>query len=214
MFTTGMNLPEEARITRLGVMGGTFDPIHLGHLIAASEVRHALELDRVVFMPAARPWQKAIYANAEDRLAMTMMAAAQNKRFAVSRLELDRQGATYTVDTMGALQEFYGPGVKLFFILGADAAAKLDSWVRIEGLREVTEFVVVGRPGHSGGHVPAPETWPTIHHVEVPAIDISSTELRRRVRRGEPIDFMVTDQVATYIREHGLYVGEEPIDAA
>ncbi|MQB01636.1 MAG: nicotinate-nucleotide adenylyltransferase [Actinobacteria bacterium] len=209
-----MDHPDEAAITRLGVMGGTFDPIHLGHLIVASEVRHALELDRIVFMPAARPWQKAIYSNAEHRLVMTALAAAHNKRFAVSRLELDREGATYTVETMTALREFYGPAVKLFFILGADAAAKLDSWVRIEGLREVAELVVVGRPGHTVGDGPTPDSWPVMHRVDVPAIDISSTDLRRRLRRGEPIDFMVTDEVASYIRENGLYVGEEPVDAA
>jgi nicotinate-nucleotide adenylyltransferase len=209
-----MNLPEEAAITRLGVMGGTFDPIHLGHLIVASEVRHAFELDRVVFMPAARPWQKAIYSNAEDRLLMAGLAAARSKGFAVSRLELDRQGATYTVDTMAALREFYGPEVALFFILGADAAAKLDSWVRIEGLRELAELIVVGRPGHPAEAFPASDAWPVINRLDVPAIDISSTDLRRRVRRGQPIDFMVPEEVAAYIRDHGLYVGEEPVDAA
>jgi nicotinate-nucleotide adenylyltransferase len=151
---------------------------------------------------------------------MTTMAAAHNKRFAVSRLELDRQGATYTVDTMTALREFHGPEVTLFFILGADAAAKLASWVRIEGLREVAELVVVARPGHrldsspAPDAAPAPDAWPVIHRVDVPAIDISSTDLRRRVRRGEPIDFMVPDEVAAYIRDHGLYMGEEPVDAA
>jgi nicotinate-nucleotide adenylyltransferase len=214
MFTRRMNPPGRAAITRLGVMGGTFDPIHVGHLIVASEVRHRLELDLVVFMPAARPWQKAIYSNAEDRLLMTTLAAAHNKRFAVSRLELDRQGATYTVDTMTALRDFYGPEVKLFFILGADAAAKLDSWVRIDGLREVAELVIVSRPGHGLDTPPAPDTWPVIHRVEVPAIDISSTDLRRRVHKGEPIDFMVPSEVAAYIRDHGLYIGEEPVDAA
>jgi nicotinate-nucleotide adenylyltransferase len=118
------------------------------------------------------------------------------------------------VDTMTALRDFYGPEVKLFFILGADAAAKLDSWVRIDGLREVAELVIVSRPGHSLDTSPARDTWPAIHRVEVPAIDISSTDLRRRVHRGEPIDFMVPYEVAAYIRDHGLYIGEEPVDAA
>jgi len=208
-----MNLPEEAGISRVGVLGGTFDPIHLGHLVAASEVRHALELDRVIFMPAARPWQKSIYSDAEDRYLMTTMAAAHHGRFAVSRMELDRQGATYTVDTMTALKEFHGPDVELFFILGTDAAAKLGSWVRIEGLREVAELVVVGRPGYLADLQPN-DAWPRIHRVAIPAIDVSSTDLRRRVREGRPIDFMLPDEVAAYIRDRGLYMGEEPAGAA
>jgi nicotinate-nucleotide adenylyltransferase len=209
-----MSLPEEGVVTRLGVMGGTFDPIHLGHLIVASEVRHALELDRVLFMPAARPWQKAAYSNAEDRFLMTTLAAARHRRFAVSRLELDRQGPTYTADTMAALKEFYGPDVRLFFITGADAALNLGSWVRLDELRDVAEIVVVVRPGYDASQLEAVDGWPVLRHVEVPSIGISSTDLRARVKNGAPIDFMVPHEVAAYIREQGLYVGEEPVDAA
>ena len=209
-----MSLPGEGAVTRLGVMGGTFDPIHLGHLIVASEVRHALDLDRVLFVPAARPWQKSSYSNAEDRFLMTTLAAARHRRFGVSRLELDRQGPTYTADTMAALRDFYGPDVKLFFITGADAALNLASWVRLKELAKIAEIVVVVRPGYDASKLTAAEGWPALRHVEVPSIEISSTDLRARVQRGAPIDFLVPHEVATYIRAQGLYVGEEPVDAA
>ena len=209
-----MSLPEEGAVTRLGVMGGTFDPIHLGHLIVASEVRHVLDLDRVVFMPAARPWQKSAYSNAEDRFLMTTLAAARHRRFAVSRLELDRQGPTFTADSLAMLKEFYGPNVEIFFITGADAALNLGTWVRLEELASLAEIVIVVRPGYDASKLEALENWPKLRHVEVPSIGISSTDLRARVRNGAPIDFMVPDEVAAYIREQGLYVGEEPVDAA
>jgi nicotinate-nucleotide adenylyltransferase len=113
-------------------MGGTFDPIHLGHLIAASEALARLDLDRMLFVPTGRPWQKTRYSDAEDRFIMTSLAAASHPRFAVSRMELDRTGPTYSADTLEQLRLFHGPDIKLFFIIGADAALKLGTWHGLE----------------------------------------------------------------------------------
>ena len=190
---------------RLGVMGGTFDPIHVGHLLAASEALHAFDLDRVLFVPAGKPWQKKDYSSAEDRFLMTSLAAGLHPRFAASRMELDRKGPTYTVDTLRELDEFY-PDLEMFLILGADAAAGLSSWYEPEAVAELAEVIAVTRPGFAleraaeqGRHV--------VHNLEMPPIGISSTEIRRRVRAGAPIDFMVPIDVRSFIAENGLYVG-------
>ena len=126
-----MTEDETATIRRLGVMGGTFDPIHLGHLIIASEALHAFDLDRMVFMPTGHPWQKKARSDPEDRYLMTVLGTSGNPRFAVSRMELARVGPTYTADTMGQLREFHGPDTQLFFVAGADAVLKLGTWERI-----------------------------------------------------------------------------------
>lgn len=194
---------------RLGVMGGTFDPIHLGHLIAASEALHVFELDRVIFVPTGRPWQKSSYSDAEDRFMMTSLGAATHRCFGVSRIELDRKGPTYTADTMRTLKEFHGQEAKLFFILGADAALRFGTWRHVEGLADHTELIAVTRPGFALGQIETDETWPLIHLMEMPDIGISATDVRRRVRAGRPIDFLVPDQVVSYIHEHGLYVAPE-----
>lgn len=192
---------------RLGIMGGTFDPIHLGHLIAASEALHHFALSRVIFIPAARPWQKEFYSDAEDRFLMTTFAASSHPRFAVSRMELDRKGPTYTYETMASLREFHGPSVKLFFIIGADAVLKLGSWHGLEQLRPLASLIAVARAGHQLTQLKPGEGWPDIELMEMPEIGISSTDVRERVRAGRPIDFLVPQQVAEYIREQGLYVG-------
>lgn len=188
-------------------MGGTFDPVHLGHLIAASEALHQFELDRVIFIPAARPWQKEFYSDAEDRFLMTTFAASSHPRFAVSRMELDRKGPTYTYETMTSLREFHGPSIKLFFIIGADAVLKLGSWHGLEHLRPLASLIAVTRGGHRLAELESAEGWPEIEVMEMPEIAISSTDIRERVRAGRPIDFLVPGQVAGYIREQGLYVG-------
>ena len=187
-------------------MGGTFDPIHLGHLVVAAEALHEFALDRVLFVPAARPWQKMSYADAEDRFLMTTLAASSHPRFAVSRLELDRQGPTYTVETMSTLKDFHGDDVSLFFIIGADAFLKLGTWHRIEGLAEVAELIAVARPGYDLDRFAPEPGWPRVHLLRVPGVEVSSSDIRARVRAGRSIDYLVTAEVATHIRSQGLYV--------
>jgi nicotinate-nucleotide adenylyltransferase len=206
-----MTLPGELGLTRLGVMGGTFDPIHIGHLIAASEALHRFQLDRVLFVPTGQPWQKSHYSDAEDRFMMASLGAATHHSFAVSRIELDRKGPTFTADTMGTLKEFHGPRTQLFFILGADAALRLGTWKKVEGLAGTTELIAVTRPGFALGQVEPVETWPTIHTMEMPGIDVSATDVRERVRSGRPIDFLVPAAVVTYIHEQGLYLGPKEV---
>jgi nicotinate-nucleotide adenylyltransferase len=189
---------------RVGVMGGTFDPPHNGHFRIAAAVASGKHLDRVIFIPASRPWQKSGYADAEDRLAMTALGAASDARFEVSRIELDRKGPTYTIDTMVALAEHL-PGAEFFLILGADAAINLDTWHRIEDLGGVTKVVAVTRPGFDPSKLSLPAGAPNVEVLEVAPVDVSSSEIRAAVRRGEPIDGLVPRQVAEYIAEHHLY---------
>lgn len=190
---------------RVGVMGGTFDPIHLGHLVAASEVLHSFDLDRVLFMPAGDPWQKPARTGAEDRFMMTALAIGGFSAFAASRLELDRKGPTYTADSFDTLRDFYGPEVKFFLIVGADALLNLSTWKKLDRLREVAEIIAVSRPGTDLSSFRPSKELPIVHMKEMPGIDISASGIRERVRRGEPIDFLVPAEVAAYIRSHGLY---------
>ncbi len=200
------------QLQRVGVMGGTFDPIHIGHLVAAAEALHVFHLDRVVFVPTGQPWQKTNYSDAEDRFMMASMGAATHRAFAVSRIELDRKGPTFTADTMRTLKEFHGSDTSLFFILGADAALRVGTWKKVEGLAESTELIAVTRPGFALGQIETDESWPRIHTMEMPGIEISATDVRRRVRAGRPIDYLVPGAVVSYIQERGLYVG--PLEAA
>jgi len=187
---------------RLGVMGGTFDPIHLGHLVCASEVAYALALDEVVFVPAGRPWQKEgrALSSGEDRYAMTRLATDDDDRFTASRAEIDRDGPTYTVDT---LRELAGDGVELFFIAGADALAQVGTWREPEALFGLATFVGVTRPGYAvdASRMPADR----VRLVDTPALDISATDCRSRVARGAPIRYLVPSPVADYIAARGLY---------
>jgi nicotinate-nucleotide adenylyltransferase len=199
-----MHLPER-RLGRLGVMGGTFDPIHLGHLVAGSEALDALELDLVLFVPTGHPWQKRLYSDPEDRYLMAVMGAASNARFAVSRMEIDRRGPTYTADTMQELRDFYGPDFGLYFIVGGDAALKLGTWKHVERLDGVAEIVAVTRPGFALDALSRRAGWPALQVLEMPAIDISSTDIRARVAAGRPIDHLVPPEVERYIRDRGLY---------
>jgi nicotinate-nucleotide adenylyltransferase len=186
-------------------MGGTFDPIHLGHLIAASEVRHSFELDRIMFVPTGQPWQKDSFSDPEDRYQMTVLGAADNPCFAVSRMEIDRLGPTFTVDTLRALRDFHGAETTLYFILGGDAALKLDTWHRVEGMEELAEIVAVTRPGFDISRLDLKPGWPRLHMQPMPQIDISSSDIRERVRTGRPIDYLVPQSVERYIAERGLY---------
>ena len=204
-----MGMDQEGRqASRVGVLGGTFDPIHIGHLIAASEALHKLRLDLVLFVPTGQPWQKDSFSNAEDRYQMTIIGTAPNRRFAASRMEIDRIGPTFTIDTMQALRDFHGEDTDLFFIIGADAVLKLDTWHRFEGLEKLAEIIAVTRPGFDLAKLRPQPGWPHIHVLEMPRIDISSTDIRERVRTGRPIEYLVPAAVGRYISEHGLYLTE------
>jgi nicotinate-nucleotide adenylyltransferase len=186
-------------------MGGTFDPVHNGHLVAASEVASRFDLEEVVFVPTGQPWQKsdAHVSPAEDRYLMTVIATAANPSFSVSRVDLDRQGPTYTIDTLHDLRERFGVRSELFFITGADALAAILGWHRSEDLFELAHFVGVTRPGHDL----TDPGFPTgrVSLVEVPALAISSTDCRARVAAGEPVWYLVPDGVVQYISKRGLY---------
>jgi nicotinate-nucleotide adenylyltransferase len=190
---------------RLGIMGGTFDPIHHGHLVAASEVGHIFGLDEVVFVPTGEPWQKEgrQVSPAEDRYLMTVIATASNPRFSVSRIDIDRPGPTYTIDTLRDLRAQRGEGPEFFFITGADALSRMMSWQDSATLFRLARFIGCTRPGHrlTGQGLPMDR----VSLVEIPALAISSTECRQRVAAGEPIWYLVPDGVVQYIAKRGLY---------
>jgi nicotinate-nucleotide adenylyltransferase len=190
---------------RLGVMGGTFDPIHHGHLVAASEVQSWFDLDEVVFVPTGQPWQKTDreVSPAEDRYLMTVIATASNPRFSVSRVDIDRSGPTYTVDTLRDLRAERGPDWDLYFITGADALEQILSWRDPDELFDLAHFVGCTRPGHSLSAEGLPADKVTL--VEVPALTISSTECRLRVAQDEPIWYLVPDGIVQYISKRQLY---------
>jgi nicotinate-nucleotide adenylyltransferase len=183
-------------------MGGTFDPIHHGHLSTASEVAELFDLDEVVFVPTGQPWQKAdrLVSPAEDRYLMTVIATASNPRFSVSRVEIDRPGETYTVDTLHALAD---DDTELFFITGADALTGIFSWDRSDELFDLAHFIGVTRPGYDSSATNLPNDRVSL--VEVPALSISSTDLRARVAAGHPIWYLVPDGVVQYVAKRGLY---------
>ena len=187
---------------RLGVMGGTFDPIHNGHLVAASEVAAAFGLDEVVFVPTGRPWQKQVVSSAENRYLMTVIATASNPRFKVSRVDIDRDGPTYTVDTLRDMKAA-NPDADLFFISGADAIAQIAAWKDVESLWDLAHFVAVSRPGHKLSIPAAPDG--AISSLEIPALSISSTDCRQRVSVGQPVWYLVPDGVVQYIAKNELY---------
>lgn len=185
---------------RLGVLGGTFDPVHVGHLSVAVEVRHALALDRVLLVVANLPWQKTAtrpVPSAEDRCAMVEAAVAELEGVEASRIEIDRGGESYTVDT---LEDLAADGHELFLIVGSDVASELDTWVRHEDVRRLASVVVVERPGGP----PPPGGMQT---VRVPRLDVSSSDLRARASDGRPLDVLVPAPALRVLRERGLYAG-------
>ncbi|HEU5006079.1 MAG TPA: nicotinate-nucleotide adenylyltransferase [Jatrophihabitantaceae bacterium] len=193
---------------RVGIMGGTFDPIHHGHLVAASEVAALFDLDEVVFVPTGAPWQKADrkVSPAEHRYLMAVIATASNPRFWVSRVDIDRAGPTYTVDTIADIER-QRPGAELFFITGADALAQILSWKDGDEAIRMAHFVGVNRPGYelTDEHLPSD----SVTLLDVPAMAISSSDCRARVRAGQPVWYLVPDGVVQYINKHGLYVDAE-----
>ena len=190
---------------RIGVMGGTFDPIHHGHLVAASEVAHIFDLDEVIFVPTGQPYQKneRKVSAAEDRYLMTVIATASNPRFNVSRVDIDRVGPTYTIDTLRDLRDANGPDTDLYFITGADALANILTWHDVDTLFSLAHFVGCTRPGHRLTVTGLPDGKVSL--VEIPALAISSSGCRYRVAAGEPIWYLVPDGVVQYIAKRGLY---------
>ena len=193
---------------RIGIMGGTFDPIHNGHLVAASEVADRFDLDRVVFVPTGEPWQKADrrVSPAEDRYLMTVIATAANPRFTVSRVDIDRSGPTYTIDTLKDLGEQF-QGAELYFITGADAMASIMSWYDWEKMFDLAHFVGVTRPGYELSEKMLPDGHgDRVQLIDVPAMAISSTDIRRRAAAGRPVWYLVPDGVVQYIAKNNVYV--------
>ena len=208
----GIGLPElpirDGREFRLGIMGGTFDPIHYGHLVTAEQARESLDLDAVLFMPAGSPAFKLDkpVTPAEDRYAMTVLATAANPAFLASRFEIDREGVTYTADTLRALREFYPPQVKLYFITGADAIA------------ELATFIAATRPGFdidtARSRIKESGLPFDVRYIQIPALAISSTNIRKRVARGMSVRYLTSESVLGYIRKRGLYadLGQEDFE--
>ena len=186
-------------------MGGTFDPIHHGHLVAASEVADRFTLDEVIFVPTGQPYQKSGESPAEHRYLMTVIATAANPRFTVSRVDIDRPGPTYTRDTLADLRRT-DPSAEWFFITGADALAAIMEWKDVEQLFDLAHFIGVTRPGYHLRDPQLPDGAVTL--VEVPALAISSTDCRDRVRSGAPVWYLVPDGVVQYIAKHRLYQGD------
>jgi nicotinate-nucleotide adenylyltransferase len=212
MTETPIALPDPGtRRLRLGVMGGTFDPIHHGHLVAASEVQARFQLDEVVFVPTGEPWQKAgrKVSQPEDRYLMTTIATASNPRFSVSRVDIERPGPTYTVDTLRDIRELRGDDWDLYFITGADALSQILTWRGADQLFDLARFVGVSRPGVPLGendiaHLPEDK----VDLLEIPALAISSTACRERVAAGLPLWYLVPDGIVQYIAKRGLYIDQ------
>lgn len=204
------------RPRRLGLLGGTFDPIHYGHLIAAQTACEGLALDGVLFVPCGIPPHKdaAAVAPAADRLALTTAATADNPRFKVSRVEIDRSGPSYTYDTLALLSQQY-EGDEWFVLIGLDAFAGIFSWHRWEDLFHLAEFVVVGRPGYNGSLLEktlarlTPGQRQRVRSLSIPSLDISSTDIRRRIRAGRSVRYLLPEAVRRIIKEKGLYTNND-----
>jgi nicotinate-nucleotide adenylyltransferase len=194
----------------VGVMGGTFDPIHHGHLVTAEEALWQFELDEVMFVPTGRPWMKSDreVTPAEDRYLMTVIATASNPRFSVSRIEVEREGPTYTIDTLAELRKA-DPDAELFFITGADAMLEILQWKDREEVLAQAHFIAATRPGYDIARFEkeAPTSHARVSVMDIPALAISSTDIRRRVQEGEPVRYLVPEGVQTYISKARLYRG-------
>lgn len=205
--------PREGMATRIGIMGGTFDPIHYGHLVTAEEARHDFQLDQVLFVPSGQPPHKTdrSITLSKHRYLMTVLATLTNPHFAVSRVDIDRPGPSYTIDTIELVRQQYGPDEEYFFISGADAILELLTWKEPERLLGLCEFIAATRPGF-----PLTELAETVgelgeqygarvHVLTVPALAISSTDVRQRVASGRPIRYLVPETVLYYIEKNRLY---------
>lgn len=212
---------DPAREYRLGIMGGTFDPIHYGHLVTAEQAREALGLDLVLFMPAGSPAFKegAGVTGAEHRYAMTVLATAANPAFYASRFEIDREGTTYTVDTLRLLREHYPQNVKLFFITGADAILDIVSWRDAGAIAGLATLIAATRPGYdieqARRRIEGSGMGFDVRYIEIPALAVSSTNIRERVAAGKSARYLTTESVLGYINKNRLYnrVPRERVDA-
>ncbi len=201
------------KVKRLGIMGGTFDPIHYGHLVTAEAARGVYALDQVLFIPSGVPPHKdaASITDAEHRYTMTVLATLTNPHFEASRVDIDRTGTTYTIDTLKSLNEEFGETVSLYFITGADAIMEIVSWKEPQALLDLAEFIAATRPGFAlEDHAAWIDEW-FAHHgkslnvLQVPAMAISSTDIRRRVTEGSSVRYLVPETVEFYIRKNRLY---------
>ncbi|MGI4789286.1 MAG: nicotinate-nucleotide adenylyltransferase [Janthinobacterium lividum] len=195
---------------RLGIMGGTFDPIHYGHLLMAEEARQAFALDEVVFVPNGRPAHKKAYlvSSPEDRYAMTLLATGSNSQFSCSRIEIDRPGPSYTIDTLREFRERYTDLEALYFITGADAVLEILTWHEYDKLVRECQFIAVTRPGfvlERLSEIADTEFLDRVLYLPIPGLEISSTDIRRRVREGRSIKYLTPEPVETYIQQQGLY---------
>ncbi|MEN6521518.1 MAG: nicotinate-nucleotide adenylyltransferase [Armatimonadota bacterium] len=205
---------EQGSGARIGIIGGTFDPIHLGHLIIAEEARYQFQLDRVIFIPAGVPPHKPDrpITDKEHRFDMTVLATEDNPAFEVSRIEIDRSGPSYAVDTLAELKKIYGNNTRLFFIIGADAILEILTWYKPEKLRCMCRFIATTRPGYRLSDVKKklPEEYlERITFMDAPGVNVSATDLRNRAASGRPIKYMVPKAVEDYITDNKLYVVEK-----
>lgn len=195
---------------RLGIMGGTFDPIHYGHLLMAEEARQAFALDEVIFVPNGRPAHKKAYevSSPEERYAMTRLATESNPTFSCSRLEIERPGLSYTIDTLRGFHALYPELDALYFITGADAVLEILTWHEHDQLTRECQFIAVTRPGFVLEHLTRivdARFLDSIHFLNIPALEISSTDIRRRVREGRSIKYLTPEPVEAYINRQRLY---------
>ncbi|SHH73992.1 nicotinate-nucleotide adenylyltransferase [Desulfosporosinus lacus] len=208
-----MNNPKE-KVNRLGIMGGTFDPIHYGHLVAAEMARAEFKLSKVLFIPTGTPPHKdrKDISAAEMRYEMVKLAIHDNPAFDISRVEIEREGPSYTVETLRVLRRDW-PDHELYFITGSDALLEIFSWREAEEIFRLVQYIGAARPGFDASDFflkvqqEHPETQGKIHYLEVPALAISSTDIRARVRRGEPIRYLLPETVRLYLEQHRLYSG-------
>ncbi|MDD3839066.1 MAG: nicotinate-nucleotide adenylyltransferase [Clostridia bacterium] len=198
---------------RIGIMGGTFDPIHYGHLVTAEAIRHQFDLKKVIFVPSGNPPHKKnrLITRNKHRYLMTVLATVTNEYFDVSRIELNKEGYTYTIDTIKEFREIYGEGNELFFITGADALLEIFTWKNAEELLELCQFIAATRPGFDSKEIDQQlkNIWTRfgkhIYAVEVPSLAISSTDIRERVNMDRPIKYLVPEAVENYIKKNNLY---------
>ncbi|NLP36869.1 MAG: nicotinate-nucleotide adenylyltransferase [Firmicutes bacterium] len=209
-----LQLPKGDKKNAIGIMGGTFDPIHLGHLVTAEEVRIQFNLDKVIFVPTGRPPHKEEekVTDPEHRYLMTVLATINNPSFAVSRVEIDREeGKSYTIDTIRFFSNYFGSKTKLYFITGADAIMEIITWKDYKELLSICHFIAATRPGYSLHKLKetigesCPEIMQNISIVQIPGMQISSTMIRQRVSAGKPIKYLTTDAVTQYIYKNKLY---------
>ena len=201
---------------KIGIMGGTFNPVHHGHLVTAQEALDQFGLDEVIFIPTGDPPHKIedLLAHAEDRYLMTVIATSSNSSFFVSRIEIDRTGKSYTIDTVKELRKIYSSGSELYFITGADAILEILTWKNTREIVTLTKFIAATRPGYDLSKIKELKTTlfdsedkadRKIFIMEIPALAISSTNIRKRIKNGRPVNYLVPEGVNNYILKHGLY---------